>query len=286
MLEVLRERLRCKEIWVVGANRYRNPDEDLPGDFDEKREDYYRALSLPLDADRFIADLQAEIRGALSTFDAGLKKNGHVRLSAKGGGWITLSPLDAQPDPPNLTSLKAELNAIWPMTGLLDMVKEADLRLGFTDVLKSPTAYEALERALLQPRLLLCLHGIGTNAGLQRMASLESGTTVKDLSYVRWRYISVEAMRRAVAIVADGTLHARNPTIWGSGTTACASDSKHFGATPGHGGNRSHPATLHQEERTAPDLQGLCRVGQGNQDDLSLSVPATRRNCAARSRRG
>jgi hypothetical protein len=32
--QVLRERLRRKEIWVVGANRYRNPDEDLPTDFE------------------------------------------------------------------------------------------------------------------------------------------------------------------------------------------------------------------------------------------------------------
>jgi hypothetical protein len=29
VLEALREKLRCKEIWVVGADRYRNPDEDL-----------------------------------------------------------------------------------------------------------------------------------------------------------------------------------------------------------------------------------------------------------------
>ena len=27
VLEALREQLRCKEIWVAGANRYRNPDE-------------------------------------------------------------------------------------------------------------------------------------------------------------------------------------------------------------------------------------------------------------------
>ena len=61
----LREQLRCKEIWVVGANRYRNPDEDLPADFEAQREPYYQALNLPLDADRFIADLQAEMRAAL-----------------------------------------------------------------------------------------------------------------------------------------------------------------------------------------------------------------------------
>ena len=230
VLEALRERLRCKEIWVVGANRYRNPDDDLPADFEQNREDYYRALNLPLDVERFIADLQAEMRAALSTFDAGLKKNPSVRLSSKGGGWITLTPLDAQPDPPNLTALKAELNVLWPMTSLLDMVKEADLRLSFTDALKSPTSYESMDRSVLQPRLLLCLHGLGTNAGLQRMAGLDSGTTARDLAYVRRRYISVDAMRRAIAIVADGTLQARNPAIWGSGTTACASDSKHFGA--------------------------------------------------------
>jgi hypothetical protein len=215
----------------IGANRYRDPDEDLPADFELKREGYYKALNLPLDADRFITELQTEMCEALNAFDGGLKKNRCVRIGPKGGGWITLTPLDAQPDPPNLTALKTELNAIWPMTSLLDMVKETDLRLGFTDVLKSPTAYEVLERSVLQPRLLLCLHGIGTNAGLQRMAGLESGVTAKDLAYVRRRYISsVDILRRAIAIVADGTLRARNPAIWGTATTACASDSKHFGA--------------------------------------------------------
>ena len=33
VLQTLREKLRCKEIWVVGADRYRNPDDDLPADF-------------------------------------------------------------------------------------------------------------------------------------------------------------------------------------------------------------------------------------------------------------
>ncbi len=230
VLETLRERLRCKEIWVVGADRYRNPDDDLPADFDVRRQDHYDALRLPLDVEEFIDGVKRELHEALQTLDAGLKHNPFVRITKKGGGWISLSPLDACPESPNLAGLKAELNAAWPMTGLLDMVKETDLRLGFTEVLRSPTTFEAMGRAVLQPRLLLCLHGIGTNAGLQRMASLDWGTTAKDLAYVRRRYISVEAMRRAIAIVTDGTLHARNPAIWGEGMTACASDSKHYGA--------------------------------------------------------
>ncbi len=33
-LQALRDQLRCKEIWVEGADKYRNPDEDSPADFD------------------------------------------------------------------------------------------------------------------------------------------------------------------------------------------------------------------------------------------------------------
>ena len=32
VLGALRSKLRCKELWVVGAKRFRNPDEDLPQD--------------------------------------------------------------------------------------------------------------------------------------------------------------------------------------------------------------------------------------------------------------
>ena len=88
VLEALRERLRSKEIWVVGANRYRNPDEDLPTDFAAKRKDHYTALGLPLDCDRFITSVQDEMRAALHQLDTGLPRNPHVKITAKRGGWM------------------------------------------------------------------------------------------------------------------------------------------------------------------------------------------------------
>ena len=71
VLEAVRERLRCKEIWVVGANRYRNPDEDLPSDFEANRDEYYKALDLPLDWERFISQVQDEMREALGALNGG-----------------------------------------------------------------------------------------------------------------------------------------------------------------------------------------------------------------------
>ncbi|OPY56651.1 MAG: hypothetical protein A4E55_02004 [Pelotomaculum sp. PtaU1.Bin035] len=60
----MRDKLRCKEIWVLGANRYRNPDEDLPADFEKYREENYKALNQPFEADVFINELKMVMKSA------------------------------------------------------------------------------------------------------------------------------------------------------------------------------------------------------------------------------
>ena len=62
------------------------------------------------------------------------------------------------------------------------------------------------------------------------MASLGSGVTVQGPRLCPATIHYRAALRRPIVIVTNGTLRARNPAIWGDGTTACASDSKHFGA--------------------------------------------------------
>ena len=146
LLKALRERLRCKEIWVVGADRYRNPDEDLPGDFEERRAEYYKALGLPIDSQALTKNVQKDMEEALAAFDQTLPKNPNVRILAKGDGWISVSPLAPQPETTNLTHIKTEVGRRWPMTGLLDVLKEADLRIGFTKHFEAPLAEKTLLR--------------------------------------------------------------------------------------------------------------------------------------------
>ena len=81
---------------------------------------------------------------------------------------ISLTPLTAQPEPQNLRRLKGEITKRWGVTSLLDILKEADLRINFTQHFKSAATREVLDREILQKRLLLCLYGLGTNTGLKR----------------------------------------------------------------------------------------------------------------------
>ncbi len=230
VLQALREGLRCKEIWAVGANRYRNPDEDVPLDFEINRENYYAALAQPLLAENFIEKIKEQMETELNVLNETLPKNPDVHLQTKNGGHIALTPLDAQPEPLNLTRLKKIVAGRWGMTGLLDILKETDLRTDFTQFCKSPTGREKLSRSVLQRRLLLCLYGLGTNTGLKRVSGGSEGENYIDLQYVRRRFLNKENLRSAIASVVNAIFQIRQASLWGEGTTACASDSKKFGS--------------------------------------------------------
>ena len=81
----------------------------------------------------FTDQLQQEMDNALSMLDKNLPNNDKMKLKSRSnGGWISITPLKAQPEPRNLTHLKSEITRFWPMTGLLDILKETDLRVDFT----------------------------------------------------------------------------------------------------------------------------------------------------------
>jgi TnpA family transposase len=229
-LQTLREGLRSKEIWVEGARRFGNPEEDLPADFEAARETYYAALKQPLTADAFVEGVQTQLSAALERLDATMPRNKGVKLLTKQGGWIQVSPFAPLPEPPNLARLKVEVATRWPMTGLLDILKETALRTRFTDAFTSIATREALAPDTLQKRLLLVLYALGTNTGLKRLAGADAETTYADLRYARRRYVTKEQVRGVIAEIANAIFRVRQAHIWGEGTSACASDSKKFGA--------------------------------------------------------
>ena len=113
VLSQLRDSIRTREIWVEGADRYRNPDRDLPADFDERRETYYADLGLRQDAHAFVADIRASLAEELRSLNATLPKNDMVRLRQVGKNLICVTPLDRQPEPAGLIKLKNEIGRTW-----------------------------------------------------------------------------------------------------------------------------------------------------------------------------
>jgi TnpA family transposase len=233
VLIALREALRRREIWVEGAGQWRDPEEDLPENFEDNRDVHYAALGKPLAAQEFVDDLKRRHRAALDRLNTAMRKGatGGVKITTrKGQPWITVPQLEKLPEPTNIEALKAEVQRRWGTIDLLDILKDTDFLADFTTEFVSVATRENLPRDVLRRRLLLCLFALGTNMGIRQMVA--TGEHEEDegaLRRVRASHITRENLRRAIVKVVNATFAARDPRWWGKATTT-ASDSKRFGS--------------------------------------------------------
>ncbi len=237
VLRALRDGLRRREIWVVGANRWRDPEADLPANFEANREVHYTALRQPLDPSAFVDELRQRMRTALSDLDQAVSADdtGGVRFTTRRGEpRITVPKPGKLPEPANLDRLKDQVERRWGTIDLLDFLKEADFLTDLTGVFTSVATREVIPRDVVRRRLLFMLFALGTNMGIKALAdglagSGEAADTETALRRVRWTYVNRDSLRRAIVRVVNATFAVRDIGLWGEGT-ACASDSKKFGS--------------------------------------------------------
>src|SRR3546814_18602653 len=114
------------------------------------------------------SDLE-ELERELLLLNANITQNDKVRLLWRGDNRISITPFKPLPDPKGLASIKSEIGQRWPMTGLLDVLKEAALDTGLMDALETSASRVTLSKAALDHRRLLCLYGLGTNTRRKRV---------------------------------------------------------------------------------------------------------------------
>lgn len=186
VLEELRRQLSCKLVWIEGAYRYRNPCEDLPQDFEDRKEYYYKELGVPLDGKEFTKNLRDSLDKHLQDLNASINVNPKVKIiNSKGkSGRIKITPYTPQKEPSNLKALQRFINRQWSTISLIDVLKEADLRIGFTKHFQTVASKEVIGQEQLLKRLLLCLYAIGSNTGLKRMSAANDDSNYSDLRYI------------------------------------------------------------------------------------------------------
>jgi len=233
VLVALRDAIRRREIFVDGANKWRNPEDDLPQDFEANREVHYTAIRQPVDPKEFIDDLRERMAAALERLDSAMVDDtaGGVKITTRRGDpWIGVPKMEPLPEPQNLQALKDEVIRRWGTMDLLDVLKDSDFLADFTAEFTSVASREILDRDTLRRRLLLCLFALGTNMGIKAIVDTGGhGETERELRHVRRHFITRDNLRRAIAKLVNATFEARDPGWWGTGT-ACASDSKKFGS--------------------------------------------------------
>jgi hypothetical protein len=79
--------LEFREVYVEGAARWRNPENDRPGDFEAARTVHYAAIRQPLAPEAFIADLKKRMTAGLDGLSAALADGsaGGVKVTTRKG---------------------------------------------------------------------------------------------------------------------------------------------------------------------------------------------------------
>ncbi|MEI7449942.1 MAG: Tn3 family transposase [Desulfomonile sp.] len=233
VLSKLERTLKCKEVWVEGAYRFRNPDEDLPSDWQRQRIEYYHKQGFPLDAKEFLEPIREKMCLALEDFHRFLGRQRDVYIHHPGGGQrgvFHVPRIQKQTEPLLLGEIKDRVLDRWGILDLLDILVEADRQVNFSKFFQSSGQRHVLCREEVKKRLLLILFSLGTNLGLARIHSAaKPECSYDDLRYFRTRYVTAPAIREAIIAVVNRILEVRNPEIWGLGN-ACASDGKQLGA--------------------------------------------------------
>ena len=228
VVTALRDKLRCREIWVQGSIQYKNPDDDIPEDFETHREGYYEDLGLNVNAARFVEGIKQELTHQLLAFDDEYAQNAKINITPTLKPSFKITPLTPQNPPASLELAKDEFVTNWGITSLVDMLKETALATDFTNVFKSVGQHQHIDPITLKLRLILSLYGLGTNTGLKRISAASPDVTYDQLLHVYRRFIDAASLKDANRIVSNAILNVRDTKLWGPIGTATASDSKQY----------------------------------------------------------
>ena len=237
----LRSKLRVKEVWIDQSQQYRNPEEDLPQDFEENRDYYCGLLGQPKEVSSFISSLKRKLTQHLQAFNKGLSDNKQVQILKKPLGHIKVAKLKEQAPAVVLEKIKSAVFKRWPNTSLLDILKETDLFVDLLGAFTPSGPKEGLDKDSLRKRLLLCILGYGTNTGLKNISTGNEECSYHELKHVKLRYFDPDNLREAIRRVVNQLFTIRSSQLWGTCTTAVASDSTLFEAADQNLLSQWHP---------------------------------------------
>jgi TnpA family transposase len=225
VLDQLRTRLRRRDIYAPGSTRWGDPRAELltPQTWADQRETLCDDLALEPEPATVIGQLSAALDAAWRRTATGYTANPDLRIEhRKGRDEIVLTPLDADPEPASLVTLRGEVERLLPEVEIADLPLEVHGWTGFLDEYTHMAGAETREPGLPET-LSALLVSEACNVGLTPVAD----ETYPPLSRARLNWAAHNYLRSATHAAANARLvdyHTPLPLAqaWGGGEMASA----------------------------------------------------------------
>ncbi|WP_272976355.1 Tn3 family transposase [Deinococcus geothermalis] len=225
VLDRLQQALKRREVFAPRSERYGDPRAELlqgPG-WEAARDDVSRALGRSLDPQAELELLRTELNAAYREVEENLPQNTALKLEVRDGHTqVSLTPLDAQPEPPSLVRLREQVTLRLPQVELAALLLEIHAFTGFASAFTHLTDGRVQVKGL---PLSVCavLLAQACNIGLKAVARQDvPALTLSRLSWVQQNYVRAETITAANARLVDAQLDLPLAQSWGGGEVASA----------------------------------------------------------------
>lgn len=222
----LRDALRSGDLYLP-ASRHHVSFWNLVYDqarWSREREQAYRELHLPIQADHALERLQKEFGQVAESVDRGLPDNPFATIR---DGKLKLSRRDALEIPDRVRQLRRTIETHLPRVRIEDLLLEVDSWCHFTREFRPLGGYTSRSENLYAT-LLAALVAHGTNLGIATMGQSAEGITVDMLQHVSRWFLRTETLKAANKVLVNYHASLELSSVWGDGT-ASSSDGQRFG---------------------------------------------------------
>ncbi|MFY9926792.1 MAG: Tn3 family transposase [Streptosporangiaceae bacterium] len=225
VLDQLRARLRRRDIYAPHSTRWGDPRAELltRQTWTEQRDTFCEDLALEPEPAAVVSQLSAALDTAWRRTVAGYAANPDLRVEHRHDrDEIVLTPLDADPEPASLVTLRAHVEALLPEVEIADLPLEVHGWTGFLDEYTHMSGTGIREEGLTET-LSALLVSESCNVGLTPVAD----ETRPPLSRARLNWVAHNYLRSATHAAANTRLvdyHTPMPLAqgWGGGEMASA----------------------------------------------------------------
>jgi len=193
------------------------------GNWQQTREQAYQRLDLPVDGQKFLTRISAELDAAVRAAECGLPSN---RFASVSDGRLKLKKRDALPIPRALQELRATIGASLPRVRIEDLLQDVDEWRGFTRAFQPLGGYQP-RGADRHRSLLATLIAHGTNLGLAAMSQSVDTLTADALQDTSRWFLRDATIKAANTILVDHHHGLKISSIWGDGSRS-SSDGQRF----------------------------------------------------------
>lgn len=226
VLDVMRDALRRREVFVSPSWRYADPRHGLleGAAWTAARPIVCRSLALSQEPAPTLDALMAELDTTWQAVAARLPENPAVQLTetADGKTELSLGTLDKLEEPPSLLQLRAAVSDLMPRVDLPEVLLEIAARTGFTSAFTHVS--EGNARAdQLEVSVCAVLMGEACNTGLEPLMRADDPALKRDrLSWVSQNYFREDTLTAANAILVAAQSKLALAQRWGGGEVASA----------------------------------------------------------------